>query len=156
MKKFWLPYSLWDIQGIELWLNELAAKGYELKKFSKFWYGRAEFQPSEEAKHCRYRLDPIGKDERELRERAANYRELGWRFVEQIGKLYAVYRCDDPEAPELYTRPGELWLGYEKAHPAAVAGGYGDPALGLLAAAGSAGSVDHRPRRAAHAPHPAK
>ena len=103
MKKFWLPYSLWDIQGIELWLNELAAKGYELKKFSKFWYGRAEFQPSEEAKHCRYRLDPIGKDERELRERAANYRELGWRFVEQIGKLYAVYRCDDPEAPELYT-----------------------------------------------------
>lgn len=105
MKKFWLPYSLWDIQGIELWLNELAAKGYELKKFSKFWYGRAEFQPSEEAKHCRYRLDPIGKDERELRERAANYRELGWRFVEQIGKLYAVYRCDDPEAPELYTDP---------------------------------------------------
>ena len=105
MKKFWLPYSLWDIQGIELWLNELAAKGYELKKFSKFWYGRAEFQPSEEAKHCRYRLDPIGKDERELRERAANYRELGWRFVEQIGNLYAVYRCDDPEAPELYTDP---------------------------------------------------
>ena len=67
MKKLWFPYSLWDIQGIELWLNELAAKGYELKKFSKFWYGRAEFQPSEEAKHCRYRLDPIGKDEEELR-----------------------------------------------------------------------------------------
>ena len=41
----------------------------------------------------------------ELRERAANYRELGWRFVEQIGNLYAVYRCDDPEAPELYTDP---------------------------------------------------
>ena len=49
MKKFWLPYSLWDMLGIELWLNELAAKGYELKKFSKFWYGRAEFQPSEES-----------------------------------------------------------------------------------------------------------
>ena len=114
MKKFWLPYSLWDIQGIELWLNELAAKGYELKKFSKFWSGRAEFQPSEEAKHCRYRLDPIGKDERELRERAANYRELGWRFVEQIGKLYAVYRCDDPEAPELYTDPESLGWAMKK------------------------------------------
>ena len=108
MKKFWLPYSLWDIQGIELWLNELAAKGYELKKFSKFWYGRAEFQPSEEAKHCRYRLDPIGKDERELRERAANYRELGWSFDTKIGSLYAVYRCDDPDAPDLYTDPQSL------------------------------------------------
>ena len=114
MKKLWLPYSLWDIQGIELWLNELAAKGYELKKFSKFWYGRAEFRPSEEAKHCRYRLDPIGKDERELRERAANYRELGWRFVEQIGNLYAVYRCDDPEAPELYTDPESLGWAMKK------------------------------------------
>ena len=75
MKKFWLPYSLWDIQGIELWLNELAAKGYELKRFSRFWsIGRVEFQPSEEAKHCRYRLEPIGKGTKELRERAANYR----------------------------------------------------------------------------------
>lgn len=109
MKKFWLPYSLWDIQGIELWLNEMAAKGYELKRFSRFWsIGRVEFQPSEEAKHCRYRLEPIGKGTKELRERAANYRDMGWRFVEQIGKLYAVYRCDDPEAPELYTDPESL------------------------------------------------
>lgn len=70
MKKFWLPYSLWDIQGIELWLNEMAAKGYELKRFSRFWsIGRVEFQPSEEAKHCRYRLEPIGKGTKELRER---------------------------------------------------------------------------------------
>ena len=115
MKKFWLPYSLWDIQGIELWLNELAAKGYELKRFSRFWsIGRVEFQPSEEAKHCRYRLEPIGKGTKELRERAANYRELGWRFVEQIGKLYAVYRCDDPEAPELYTDPESLGWAMKK------------------------------------------
>ena len=115
MKKLWLPYSLWDIQGIELWLNALAAKGYELKRFSRFWsIGRVEFQPSEEAKHCRYRLEPIGKGTKELRERAANYRELGWRFVEQIGKLYAVYRCDDPEAPELYTDPESLGWAMKK------------------------------------------
>ena len=107
MKQF-CPYPLWDVRGIEQWLNELAAKGYELKKFSKFWSGRAEFQASEQARYARYRLDPIGRDEEELRERAANYRELGWRFVEQIGKLYAVYRCDDPEAPELYTDPESL------------------------------------------------
>lgn len=114
MKKF-CPYPLWDIRGIEQWLNELAAKGYELKRFSRFWsVGRVEFQPLEEAKHCRYRLDPIGKGEKELRERAANYRELGWRFVEQIGKLYAVYRCDDPEAPELYTDPESLGWAMKK------------------------------------------
>ena len=107
MKQF-CPYPLWDVRGIELWLNELAAKGYELKKFSKFWSGRAEFQTSEQARYARYRLDPIGRDEEELRERAANYRDMGWRFVEQIGKLYAVYRCTDPEAPELYTDPESL------------------------------------------------
>ena len=107
MKQF-CPYPLWDVRGIEQWLNELAAKGYELKKFSKFWSGRAEFQASEQARYARYRLDPIGRDEEELRERAANYRELGWRFVEQIGNVYAVYRCTDPEAPELYTDPESL------------------------------------------------
>ena len=72
---------------------------------SKFWYGRAEFQASEQARYARYRLDPIGPD---LRERAANYRDMGWRFVEQIGKLYALYRCTDPEASELYTDPESL------------------------------------------------
>ena len=29
MKQF-CPYPLWDVRGIEQWLNELAAKGYEL------------------------------------------------------------------------------------------------------------------------------
>ena len=107
--KVWLPCPLWDIQGIENWLNELAAKGYELERFSRFWsIGRVKFQSTAEAKHCRYRLAPIGKGTKELRERAANYRELGWRFVEQIGNLYAVYRCGDPEAPDLYTDPESL------------------------------------------------
>ena len=104
--KVWLPYPLWDIQGIETWLNDLAAKGYELKRFSRFWsIGRVEFQPSEQAKQCRYRLDPIGKwaQSFEVRDRAANYRELGWHFVENIGNLYALYRCGDPDAPDLYT-----------------------------------------------------
>ena len=106
--KAWLPYPLWDMAGIELWLNRLAAEGYELEKWSGSFWGKVRFREDPKAGHARYRLDPIGKGTEELRERAANYRELGWRFVEQIGSLYAVYRCDDPSAPDLYTDPESL------------------------------------------------
>ena len=65
--------------------------------------------------------------------------------MEQIGNLYAVYRCDDPEAPELYTDPESFALAMKKLHPAAVAGGRDDPALGRLAAAGSSRHPVHHP-----------
>ena len=106
MKKFWLPYSLWDIQGIELWLNELAAQGWALGDWPRFTFiGRVPFLPLDWVKESRYRLDPINQwfGEQDLCRRAASYRDMGWRYVTQIGKLYAVYRCDDPEAPDLYT-----------------------------------------------------
>ena len=111
-KKFWLPYPLWDMPGIEGWIQGMASRGFSLEKCPGFWsIGRFRFQPSEKAGHIRYRLDPIGKD---LRERAANYREMGWYFVDQIGGLYAVYRCDDPEAPDLYTDPESLGLAMKR------------------------------------------
>ena len=112
--KAWLPYSLWDLRGIESWLNELAAKGFALEQCPDFWsIGRFTFRPSEEVKHARYRLDPVGSSDA-LRERAANYREMGWRFVDRLGNLYAIYRCDDPEAPELYTDSESLGWAMKK------------------------------------------
>ena len=38
-----------------------------------------------------------------LREQEAGYRELGWHYVDKIQNYYAIYRCDDPRAPDLYT-----------------------------------------------------
>ena len=102
--KAWLPYPLWDMSGIEDWLNHMAAQGYALGEWPGFTFcGRVPFLPDPEAPKARYRLDPIGKGETELRERAAGYRQQGWRYVTKIGRLYAVFRCDDPDAPDLYT-----------------------------------------------------
>lgn len=106
MKKFWLPYPMWDMVGIELWLNEMAAQGWALGDWPRFTFiGRVPFLPLDWVKESRYRLDPINQwfGEQDLCRRAASYRDMGWRYVTQIGKLYAVYRCDDPEAPDLYT-----------------------------------------------------
>lgn len=106
MKKFWLPYPMWDMLGIELWLNEMAAQGWALGDWPRFTFiGRVPFLPLDWVKESRYRLDPINQwfGEQDLCRRAASYRDMGWRYVTQIGKLYAVYRCDDPEAPDLYT-----------------------------------------------------
>ena len=46
MKKFWLPYSMWDMLGIELWLNEMAAQGWALGDWPRFTFiGRVPFLP---------------------------------------------------------------------------------------------------------------
>ena len=108
MKKFWLPYPMWDMLGIERWRNERAAQGWARGDWPRFTFiGRVPFRPLDWVKESRYRLDPINQwfGEQDLCRRAASYRDMGWRYVTQIGKLYAVYRCDDPEAPELYTDP---------------------------------------------------
>ena len=102
MKKF-CPYPLWDIRGMELWLCQMADNGFLLEKSPGFMsVGRFTFQPSEKAKGVRFRLDPVGRGW-ELSDRAANYRELGWQFVGRISNLYAIYRCDAPSVPDLYT-----------------------------------------------------
>ena len=110
VKKF-VPCPLWDFAGLQNWLNEQAQKGYALERWPlRFFIGRALFRKDPAAAQSRYCLDPIGEriGELELRERAANYREFGWHYVDRIGKLYAVYRCDDPEAQDLYTDPESL------------------------------------------------
>lgn len=109
--KKWLPCELYDIAGIEQWLNGMAAQGYALGEWPGFFFiGRVPFYEDPSAVRARYRLEPL-KDlisGVELQERAANYRELGWSFVTKIGSLYAIYRCDDPDAPDLYTDPQSL------------------------------------------------
>lgn len=109
--KKWVPCELYDITGLEDWLNGMAAQGYALGEWPGFFFiGRVPFYEDPSAVRARYRLEPP-KDlisGVELQERAANYRELGWSFVTKIGSLYAIYRCDDPDAPDLYTDPQSL------------------------------------------------
>lgn len=106
--KKWVPCALWDVTGLEQWLGEMAAKGYALKNWPGVSFiGRVSFQESQEALNARYRLDPIGErfSDLELQERSEAYKEVGWNYVGKISRLYAIYCCVDPTAPELYNDP---------------------------------------------------
>lgn len=110
MKKL-VPYALWDFTGLQTWLNQQAQAGCALAKWPEWTFiGIAYFQKDPSAVHARYCLDPIQKHfgETQLAEQAARYRELGWNYVGKIWNYYAIYRCDDPQAPELYTDPDSL------------------------------------------------
>ena len=106
-----VPYGLWDFTGLQTWLNQQAQAGYALEKWPGWSFiGIAYFKKDPSAVHARYRLDPM--QERlgvvELKKREEGYQALGWNYVGQINRLYAIYRCDDPQAPELYNDADSL------------------------------------------------
>lgn len=106
-----LPCALWDLPGLQSWLNERAQKGYALDRWPGWSFiGWVRFRKDPEAVHARYCLDPIGEriGEAELRDRAESYEAYGWRYVGKAGRLYAIYRCDDPDAEVLYSDPESL------------------------------------------------
>lgn len=122
VKKF-VPCALWDFAGLQDWLNEQTLKGYALERWPKrSFIGRVYFRRDPAAARARYCLDPIGEriGELELQDRAANYHEFGWHYVDRIGKLYAIYRCDDPDAQDLYTDPESLAWAMKKQMRCAV------------------------------------
>ena len=104
--KQYCPRAPWDMAGIEGWLNEMAARGYVLDRWNDFFsLGRTTFHTDPAAGEYRYCLDPIGKwpAEDELRERIACYKDAGWRYMDKVENLYAIFRTDDPQATILYT-----------------------------------------------------
>ena len=112
--KKWLPCSMWDFTGLQDWINEQAAAGYALMAWPGVWdIGRISFQEDPTARTARYRLEPID-DRIWEQERNELYAQSGWTFITKIHKLYAVYRCDDPKAPELYADPESLSLTFKK------------------------------------------
>lgn len=112
--KKWLPCSMWDFTGLQDWINEQAAAGYALMAWPGVWdIGRISFQEDPTARTARYRLEPID-DRIWEQERNELYAQSSWTFITKIHKLYAVYRCDDPEVPELYADPETLSLTFKK------------------------------------------
>ena len=115
--KKWLPYPMWDFAGIEHWLNEQAQSGYLLNGWPGWSFiGRVPFRTDPDAPRTRYRLDP-GVDlfgAEELGRRISSYRDSGWRYEGKVRKLYAIYSCDDPQAPELYNDTFSMALAMKK------------------------------------------
>ena len=95
-----VPVDFLDLDGIELWLEEMAAKGLHFQKFGTFF---AQFRPGDPAR-VRYHAEPTEKGGNTIPVQAADYGDMGWSYVGKIGYL-ALFRTADPDAPEFHTDP---------------------------------------------------
>lgn len=103
-----VPCSIYDIRGIQEWLDEMALKGLFLKEVNRR-FDRAVFELGDPAP-VRYRLDPVTRKGPEDDERIALYAQAGWDYVDRVARWYYIFSCADPEAPELYNDPQSLAL----------------------------------------------
>ena len=103
------PANVYDVAANETWLEDMARQGYRLVGMTG-WSGVFE---RAEPFVCRYRMQPLPKKEKRPPEDMAEaYRELGWEYAGTIPGTFHVWRCEDPDAPELDTDPVGQGMGY--------------------------------------------
>jgi len=103
------PCFGWDIEGIQTWLEDMAARGFHLEADGAF-LGLFSFLKGE-PQSVRYRLTPVKRkrgffddsdapdpEEQEYSEKC------GWEYVLRHGTFY-IYRATDPAARPLHTDP---------------------------------------------------
>ena len=104
------PVSVYDVRGLESWLEDMARRGLFLKRlrstFSTFQRGPA--QP------LRYRVEPCRRimDDTPPQAMLDLYQDFGWDFVCDANSELLVFSTQDPEAPEPHSDPelqGALW-----------------------------------------------
>ena len=101
MKKVYkiLPVSLYDIPGLEQWLEKQANLGL----FPTHLGSYAAFTKSG-VPGTRYRLEPWGKMGTEpTPEQLELYHSAGWEYAFSIGRVYFLFYTADQSAPELYS-----------------------------------------------------
>ena len=106
-----IPCSLYDIQGLQSWLDEMALNGLFFHHLSHF-NDQAYFETGE-PRPVRYRLDPTKMTSRRDMEREERYAQMGWRYVSRISNRFYIFSSDDPEAPELYNDSQSLAIAME-------------------------------------------
>lgn len=102
------PCPDYDVEAMESWLSDMAAKGLVLTR-DGFFFGFGNFEKTE-PKTMRYRLEPSKYKSGTLseynppEEAQELYEAMGWQYVAARGNFY-IYCTDDPEARELHTDP---------------------------------------------------
>lgn len=98
IRKF-LPLSIYDIPGIESWLEEQANAGL----FPVFLDGWAAFEHTG-VPGTRFRLEPWGKvGAAPSEEQLELYRQAGWEYALTVGRVYFLFYTTDRDAVELYS-----------------------------------------------------
>ena len=108
------PYQLWEIDAIEGWLDDMAARGFllESKKGQAFLFQKCEPQ------QVRHRVDVRSSQYGDSDVRREEYREFGWEFVTALDALLDIYRASTPDAVELNTDEVLLRQALEKSQRA--------------------------------------
>ena len=94
-----IPVSLYDIPGLESWLEEQAREGLFPQRLSPW----ATFLPTG-VPGTRFRLEVCGREwSAPEPDRLELYRAQGWDYAFTVGSAYHLFYTLDPSAPELYT-----------------------------------------------------
>lgn len=96
------PVSMYDVRGLEKWLEEQAAKGLFLKKYRPLVCTFEKREPRRvryRLEPCRYGIDGPPDDMLDL------YQEYGWQHVGGVNHEMVIFSCEDPHAPEPHTDP---------------------------------------------------
>lgn len=105
-----LPLSIYDIPGMEQWLEEQANAGL----FPAYLGAWATFTPTG-IPGTRFRLEPWGKRGTEpTQEQLELYRHGGWEYALAVGKVYFLFYTTDPAADELYSDHQSRGLSLER------------------------------------------
>ncbi|OLS33360.1 DUF2812 domain-containing protein [Bacillus sp. MRMR6] len=96
------PSDYWRIGEHENWFQEMAAKGYHLKKMGIYF---AKFV-KDEPKEMRYRIE-VSIKKKMTREQIHMYAENGWDYVTRYNYFHVFSSLSSSGAPELHTDPAE-------------------------------------------------
>ncbi len=104
--------SVFDIPCNEAWLEDEAREGLRAVEITRG--GRVKFEHTEPFP-CRYRLQPTaGREGRPDEEQIELYASMSWDYVGTMNGYVHVWRCEDPDAPELDTDPVSQAEGYRR------------------------------------------
>ncbi|MGE4484536.1 MAG: DUF2812 domain-containing protein, partial [Oscillospiraceae bacterium] len=94
-----LPVSLYDIPGLEQWLEEQAGLGLSPTHLGSYAAFTRDGVPG-----TRYRLEPWRKAGTEpAPEQLELYHNAGWEYAFPIARAYFLFYTTDPDAPELHS-----------------------------------------------------
>lgn len=94
-----LPLSIYDIAGLEQWLEEQANHGLSPTRVGTYTAFTSNGVPG-----TRYRLEPWGNLGSEPDpEQLDLYRNAGWEYAFPIARTFFLFYTTDPNAPELHS-----------------------------------------------------
>lgn len=97
-----IPVSLYDIPGLEGWLEEQASQGLFPTSLGSWAVSEDRGLPG-----TRFRLDPFanrtGEGLEPTEEKLELYRQAGWEYAFRVGRAYFLFYTTDPQAPELFS-----------------------------------------------------